>query len=60
METSGHKTRDLFDRYHIVLTTDLHAAMRGVETASLALPTEGTKKKSRTPFGVRSVKSTDR
>ncbi|HWO35664.1 MAG TPA: tyrosine-type recombinase/integrase [Candidatus Acidoferrum sp.] len=35
MKISGHKTRDVFDRYHIVSTTDVTAAMSRLElTAS--------------------------
>lgn len=36
MNITGHKTRDVFDRYHIVSTEDVSNAMRKLETASLA------------------------
>ncbi len=35
MRISGHKTRAVFDRYHIVSTEDVTAAMRRVESASV-------------------------
>lgn len=35
MQITGHKTRSVFDRYHIVSTDDVTSAMRAVEAASL-------------------------
>jgi integrase len=36
MRITGHKTRAVFDRYHIVSTEDVSNAMRKLESASLA------------------------
>ena len=35
MQITGHKTRSVFDRYHIVSSDDVTGAMRAVESASL-------------------------
>jgi len=41
MGISGHKTRSVFDRYHIVSTEDVQAAMSRLETASLKTDENG-------------------
>jgi len=51
MSISGHKTRDVFDRYHIVDTEDVVEAMRRVQqiapTTNLALNGEKIVKTNR-------------
>jgi integrase len=43
MQITGHKTRSVFDRYHIVSPVDVTDAMRAVETASLRKPAASVK-----------------
>jgi len=37
MKISGHKTRAVFDRYHIISADDVSAAMRKIEAASVSV-----------------------
>ncbi len=41
MRISGHKTRAVFDRYHIVSTSDLHQAMGRVQAAAQVITVNG-------------------
>jgi integrase len=43
MSISGHKTRSVFDRYHIVSTENVTDAMRRVEAASLRIGSSSRK-----------------
>ena len=42
MEISGHKTRAIFDRYHIVSEGDLREAAKSLDAASMGPTTTGT------------------
>ena len=47
MKISGHKTRAVFDRYHIVSTDDVTAAMRKLEMAGLAISAKQVQKSAK-------------
>ena len=42
MEIAGHKTRAIFDRYHIVSEGDLREAAKRLDAALMSRPTTGT------------------
>ena len=48
MSISGHKTRDVFDRYNIVSTTDVTAAMSRLELTASQIGESLVKEKAAT------------
>jgi hypothetical protein len=43
MQITGHRTRSVFDRYHILSPTDLQEAARKLEAARVEAPREASK-----------------
>jgi integrase len=52
MKITGHRTRSVFDRYHIVSPDDVTNAMQAVETASLERNGDKEVSAPRGQFGV--------
>ena len=60
MQITGHKTRSVFDRYHIVSPVDVIDAMQAVETASLTAGKTVTADTRKPVRGERMVKTPSR
>jgi len=60
MDISGHKTVNVFQRYNITSIDDVLAAMRLVETASLALPAAKTAEPVSVQISAKTVRSSRR